>query len=134
MKGLFVFCFAFFFCNAYSQHRYYCELKGIEKGLTFEIIFDFGAKGTYNVLGDLSNDLKLVNEKGEKISFNSMVDAANYMAEWGWLFSQAYSSVYEDISVIRWIFYKDAESKEKAKEGIMTKIDFKNRPATQSTN
>ena len=53
-----------------------------------------------------------------------MVDAANYMVERGWTFQQAYSSFYSTRAVIHWIFYKDAESIEKAREGIMTKEDY----------
>ena len=34
IKCLLVFCFALISYNAYSQHRYYCEVKGIEKELS----------------------------------------------------------------------------------------------------
>ena len=54
-----------------------------------------------------------------------MVDAANYMVQRGWQFQQAYSSAYGGRPVIHWIFYKDAESIEKAKEGILTKSEYK---------
>lgn len=114
--------------NSYAQtHRYYCEVKGIEKELSsgLKIIFDFGDKASYTVWGDLSSKLKFVDEKGNEIKFNSMVDAANYMVEKGWNFQQAYSSVYGGRLIIHWIFYKDAESMEKAAEGIMTKEKYK---------
>lgn len=55
---------------------------------------------------------------------NSMVDAANYMVDKGWSFQQAYSSAYGGKPVIHWIFYKDAENMEKAREGIMTKTEY----------
>lgn len=110
-----------------QTHRYYCEVKGIEKELTsgLKIIMDFGNTTSYNVWGDLSSKLKFVDEKGEAINFNSMVDAANYMVGKGWQFQQAYSSAYGGSSIIHWIFYKDAESFEKAREGIMTKDEYK---------
>ncbi|MBR1521447.1 MAG: hypothetical protein IJ635_09445 [Bacteroidaceae bacterium] len=110
-----------------QEHRYYCEVKGIEKSLSsgLKIIFDFGTSASYNVWGDLKKDLKFVDEKGKEIDFHSMVDAANYMAERGWHFQQAYSSVYGSSCVIHWIFFKDAETQEQAKEGIMTKEDYK---------
>lgn len=85
---------------------------------------DFGNTASYNVWGDLSGKLKFVDESGEVIKFNSMVDAANYMVEKGWQFQQAYSSSYGGHPVIHWIFYKDAESFEKAREGIMTKEEY----------
>ena len=63
--------------NTFAQHRYYCEVKGIEKDLSsgLKIIFDFGTKASYNIWGDLSSKLKFVDENGEEIKFNSMVDA-----------------------------------------------------------
>ena len=112
--------------NVYAQHRYYCEIKGIEKELSsgLKIIFDFGTKASYNIWGDLSSKLKFVDENGEVIKFNSMVDAANYMVDRGWTFQQAYSSVYSGNPIIHCIFYKDAENMEKASEGIMTKSEY----------
>ena len=34
--------------NVFAQHRYYCEVKGIEKDLSsgLKIIFDFGTKAS----------------------------------------------------------------------------------------
>ena len=108
LKWLLALCLVFCVGNTYAQHRYYCEVKGIEKELNsgLKIIFDFGTKASYNIWGGLSSKLKFVDEKGEIIDFNSMVDAANYMVERGW------------------IFYKDAESMEKAREGIITKSEY----------
>lgn len=126
-KWLLMMCLIFLAGNSYAQQRYYCEVKGIEKELTagLKIIFDFGNKASYNMWGDLSSKLKFVDENGDNIKFNSMVDAANYMIERGWVFQQAYSSSYSGHSVIHWIFFKDAESMEKAKEGIMTKTEYR---------
>ena len=125
-KCLFVLYLLFSVGNVYARQRYYCEVKGIEKELSagLKIIFDFGAKASYNIWGDLSGQLKLVDDKGEGIKFNSMVDAANYMVERGWKFQQAYSSLYSGNSIIHWIFFKDAENMEEAKEGIMTKAEY----------
>lgn len=108
--------------------RYYCEVKGMEKDLSseFKIIFDFGERSSFNVWGDLTNKLKFVDDSGKEIEFNSMVDAANYMVERGWIFQQAYSSVYiSKKPVIHWIFYKDAKNFEEARKGILTKEEYK---------
>lgn len=112
-------------CFAQTR-RYYCEVKGIEKEWSagIKVVFDFGTTTSYNIWGDISSKLKFVDENGEVIDFNSMVDAANYMVERGWIFQQAYSSFYGERAVIHWIFYKDADSIEKAREGIMTKDDY----------
>lgn len=110
-----------------QTHRYYCEVKGIEKTISagLKIIFDFGTSPSYNAWGDLRSKLKFVDEEGKEIEFNSMVDAANYMVDKGWTFQQAYSSYYGGSAIIHWIFYKDAESFDKAREGIMTKEEYK---------
>lgn len=109
-----------------AQQRFYCEVKGIEKDFTsgLKIIFDFGTNTSYNLWGTLSSKLKFVDKDGKVIKFNSMVDAANYMVERGWTFQQAYSSAYGGKPVIHWIFYKDAENMEKAREGIMTRKEY----------
>ncbi len=114
--------------NTFAQHRYYCEVEGIEKVLSsgLKIIFDFGTNTSYTVGGTLNSKLKFVDENGEEINFNSMVDAANYMVDKGWTFQQAYSSTYGGNHIIHWIFYKDAENMEKAREGIMTKSEYQN--------
>ena len=128
---LFAFCFTLSFAQSQVDNenirRFYCEVKGIEKELSsgLKIIFDFGDKASYNIWGDLSSKLKFVDKNGEEIKFNSMVDAANYMVENGWVFQQAYSSAYGSRPVIHWIFYKDANSFEVARKGILTKDEYK---------
>lgn len=125
-KILFVFMLMYSLGISAQNHRYYCEVKGIEKSLSsgLKIIFDFGNSQSYNAWGDLRSKLKFVDEMGNEIDFNSMVDAANYMVDRGWYFQQAYSSVYGGSPILHWIFYKDADSFEKAREGIMTKEEF----------
>lgn len=98
-----------------------------------KIIFDFGTMASYNNYGDLSGKLKFVDENGDVIKFNSMVDAANYMVDKGWTFQQAYTSSYSLRPVIHYIFYKDAESMEKAQEGIMTKTEYKKQKKEKNT-
>ena len=126
VKLVLTLCLSFIFVGIQAQQRYYCEVKGIEKELSsgLKIIFDFGTKASYNIWGDLSSKLKFVDENGEEIKFNSMVDAANYMVERGWTFQQAYSSAYGGKPINHWIFYKDAEATDKAREGIITKVEY----------
>lgn len=113
--------------SSFAQgRRYYCEIKGVEKSLSsgLKIVFDFGNNPVYSAWSVLKNKQKLVDENGNEIPFNSMVDAGNYMSEKGWNFLQAYTSVYESHAIVHWVFYKDAESPEKAIEGIETKESF----------
>lgn len=106
--------------------RYYCEVKGVEKELTsgLKIVFDFGNNPVYSAWGGLKSKQKLVDEKGEEIPFNSMVDAGNYLSDKGWTFLQAYTSVYGSQAIVHWIFTKEATSPEEAVNGIMTKDDY----------
>ena len=73
----------------------------------------------------LKNKQKLVGDNGEEIEFNSMVDAANYMSEKGWNFQQAYTSFYSGNAIHHWIFYKEANTREEAGKGIMTKGTYR---------
>lgn len=125
MKRLFILTIlSVFVIGTFAQtQRYFCEIKGIEKDLSsgLKIVFDFGNNPIYSAWGGLKSKQKLVDENGEEIPFNSMVDAGNYMSSKGWSFQQAYSSVYSGQVIVHWIFYKDAEMPEDAVKGIMTK-------------
>lgn len=129
IKRLLVLCFLFMLAlGVYAQNkRYYCEIKGVEKDFSsgLKIVFDFGNNPVYSAWSGLKNKQKLVDENGEEIPFNSMVDAGNYMSNKGWNFQQAYTSVYGSQAIVHWIFYKDAESPDKAIEGIETKETYK---------
>ena len=114
--------------SIYAQSKkYYCEVKGVEKELTagLKIVFDFGNNPVYSAWGGLKSKQKLVDEKGDEIPFNSMVDAGNYLSDKGWTFLQAYTSVYGSQAIVHWIFTKEADSPEDATKGIMTKDDYK---------
>lgn len=114
-----------FFCTiAQAQSRkYFCEVKGIEKEFSsgLKIVFDFGSDPVYSIWSGLKDKQKIVDENGNEIHFNSMVDAANYMVGKGWNFQQAYTSIYAGSAIHHWIFFKDAGSKEEAAKGIITK-------------
>jgi hypothetical protein len=127
MKKTIVLCiFSIVALISFAQNkRYYCEINGVEKGITagLKIVFDFGNNPVYSAFG-LKSKQKIVDKDGNEIPFNSMVDAGNYISDKGWSFMQAYSSIYGGQSIIHWIFYKDAESPEKAIEGIETKETY----------
>ena len=74
-----------FTANA-QQHKVFCELVGIQQLFSKKVTVavDFGQKQTFG-----SNN-QMVDETGNKIVFNSMVDAMNFMGELGWEFEQAY--------------------------------------------
>jgi hypothetical protein len=129
MKRLVIFCIGIlsFLPVQIQARKYFCEIKGVEKGLSngLKIVFDFGESSVYSVWSGLKSKQQLVDENGKEIDFNSMVDAANYMSEKGWNFQQAYTSVYAGNVIQHWIFYKEAETQEEAGKGIMTKENYK---------
>lgn len=125
-KIICVFLFAFVAMISMAQNQiYYCEIKGHEKDLSsgLKIVFDLGISRVYGLTG-LSSKQKLVDENGEEIQFNSMVNAGNYLSSKGWKFLQAYSSVYGGNCILHWIFCKDANSPEEAMQGIETKDTY----------
>uniref|UniRef100_UPI0040267D06 hypothetical protein n=1 Tax=Prevotella sp. TaxID=59823 RepID=UPI0040267D06 len=109
--------------SIFAQQKFFCEIKGAEKELSsgLKIVFDFGKHSVYGSLSSLKSKQKIVDDKGEVIPFNSMVDAGNYLSGKGWTFVQAYTSVYGGQAINHWIFFKESDSIEKACEGIVTK-------------
>lgn len=109
-------------CSAFAQdsntHRVYCELLGTAKFLSTKVTvsIDFGQDE-----GQWAS--KLVDENGKAITFNSMVDAMNYMAKLGWKFEQAYTIGSNSNFVYHWLLSKDFEDAEKIKEGLKTRSD-----------
>lgn len=59
----------------------------------FNISVDFGQQSK------LFSNEALVDEKGRAISFNSMVDAMNYMSKHGWEFDTCFFEQYAQISL-----------------------------------
>ncbi|WP_245544248.1 hypothetical protein [Leyella stercorea] len=62
--------------SIFAQQKFFCEIKGAEKELLsgLKIVFDFGKNSVYGSLSSLKSKQKIVDDKGEVISFNSMVD------------------------------------------------------------
>lgn len=69
----------------YGQEKVYCEIVGTMKILSgkVSVSVDFGQQSYFK-------DNRLVDENGDIMTFNSMVDAKNYMSTLGWEFEQAY--------------------------------------------
>ena len=80
-----IFLFAVVVPSFAQSRRYLCELKGVEKSFSagLKIIFDFGESPIYDAWIGIKNKQKFVDDKGNEIEFNSMVDAANYMISKG---------------------------------------------------
>lgn len=70
----------------------YCMIVGTQKFMSSKCTFtiDYG-QSTRFLDGD--SKMKLVDDNGETIKFNSLMDACNYLASMGWCLVNAYAMV-----------------------------------------
>lgn len=118
-KIIFVFLLTVLSIGAFSQDKIsqdkisqdkksyiYCEL--IDSGKFFStkknVRVDFGQAAKFWKGVDFLKD-----ESGKKITFNSIVDAANYMAKDGWVLEQAYVVTEDNVTVRHWIMKKEID-------------------------
>ena len=74
--------------NGGKPFQVYCELVSYYAGLfssKINVDIDFGQQTDF-----WESDKGLVNEYGDAIKFNSMLDALNYMGERGWVLVEEY--------------------------------------------
>lgn len=111
-----------------TYHVVYCELVGYNnpfKG-TVTVSVDFGqAKKAFQ-------SQALVGEDGKPITFNSMVDAMNWMGEKGWRFEQAYVVSTQNALVYHWLLSKELSEDEAINEGMTTRTQFKEQQKAQT--
>lgn len=71
----------------------------------------------------------LVDENGKNLSFNSMVDAMNFMGELGWEFEQAYivtiGSGASAQNVYHWLLSRYISEEEAVGAGLKTRTAYK---------
>lgn len=125
MKKIMFLLLMFISVNAMAQEPYkvFCELLGSGKMMSTKltITIDFGQKTSF-----WTGNAKqyLVDEDGERLEFNSVVDGINYMGKRGWDFEQAYTVTLSNQNVYHWLLSKEVTSDEQLKEGLMTKEEF----------
>lgn len=81
----------------------YCELVGTQKFLSTKVTVsvDYGEERSF------FQDTRMKDEQTGKVqSFNSMVDALNYMGNNGWEFVQAYIVTMGQQNVYHWLLKK----------------------------
>ena len=88
MKKLLFLFMAVLACNyVIAQQKVYCEIVGTQKFAKSQVTvgIDFGQEDAMrtNALGGVASRNKLVGDDGKPLSFNSMVDAMNYMGSPG---------------------------------------------------
>jgi hypothetical protein len=104
-----------------AQNKVYCEI--IESniiGRKVKVMIDFGQRREIS-----SNARTLVDDQGEVLTFNSKIDALNFLDKLGWNFLQAYTVVNgssgSTSSQIHWLLYKDVLEGQDPYEGLQTK-------------
>ena len=133
MKKIFILVVGIFICaTAFAQenvnasqatpYKVYCEIIGQTHLLSnkVDVELDFGQSYKF-----WSGDRRLYDENGKKIVFNSMLDAANYMARRGWELEEAYPIV--DISngnsgspEYHWVMSKYVTNDSQITDGLTT--------------
>jgi hypothetical protein len=113
-KSILIVIILFTFCNVNAQTLdnkaisdgqkfVYCEMIGTQKFLSTKvtITIDFGEEM------NMWKDNRVKDEvTGKAQSFNSMVDALNYMGQQGWDFAQAYTVTVGQQNVYHWLLKK----------------------------
>ncbi len=130
-NAIFIMLFMLAALKGYSQDpwnpiRTYCEVVGTGNltGTKVKIEIDFGQAQKY---WSKHSDNFLVDADGKEIKFNSMVDALNYMARFGWKFEQAYviteNSTMSKNNVYHYLLSKELRGDESVNDGIYIKGD-----------
>lgn len=111
-----------------AAKRVYAQLSCEEQlfSTKVKVSIDFGQSTSW--LTSMS-DSRLVDRNGKEIKFNSMIDALNYLTQYGWRFAQAYvvpkgGGGRDDVSfggTTYWILYKDVDDYSQITEGFTTK-------------
>ncbi len=107
-----------------ASKRVYALLSGSPQLFSskVKVAIDFGQSTSW--LGAMSESM-IVDENGKEIKFNSMIDAMNYLGQFGWKFAQAYVVPHGDkgdmSGTVYWILYKDVDDYSQITEGFITK-------------
>lgn len=107
-----------------AAKRVYAELscEGQLFSTKVKVSIDFGQSTSW--LSSMSES-RLVDRNGKDIKFNSMIDALNYLTQFGWRFAQAYvvpRGTRDEVGgTTYWILYKDVDDYSQISEGFTTK-------------
>lgn len=86
-----------------EQKFVYCQLVGTQKFLSMQetVSIDYGQERGF------FQDNRMRDETGKVQTFNSMVDALNYMGTMGWEFEQAYVVTMGQSNVYHWLLKRN---------------------------
>lgn len=96
--------------NKNEAKEEYCMIMARQKLFSTKVTIDvdFGQEWSF-----WSNKRKLVDENGKKISFNSVIDALNYMSSQGWEFVNAYSLTAGEQNVLHYVMKREIKEEER---------------------
>ena len=114
--------------QAAQPFKAYCEIVSSTRNIFSDktsVELDFGQAASF-----WSTDRKLVDENGKTITFNSVLDAVNYMSKRGWVFEQMYivqamNKGDSGTPAYHWIMSKDVTDESQIMEGLRTQGDTK---------
>ena len=88
----------------------YIEIVGSPRSMSskMNIEIEFGQKG--NLIG--SQNTKIKDENGERVLFNSMIDALNFMDENGYKYLDSYVTTFNKIHTYHYILIKKEDKYE----------------------
>lgn len=128
MKKILLVLMLMFSISAFAQdnegiRKVFCELVGTGKFMSSKIVVTVDLGQETNFWTGASKQY-LVDEKGKAKTFNSMVDAMNFMGKLGWEFEQAYVVTVGQQNIYHWLLSKQISDDQELKEGITTKEDY----------
>lgn len=83
----------------------YMMLVGAAKFLSNKVVVDVDF-GQFQKFIDMSGDNLVRDENGKKVSFNSMIDALNFFADYGYDLHDAYAITIGNQNVYHWVLKK----------------------------
>lgn len=107
-----------------QARKAYAQLLGTQKGLfsnKVKVTVDFGQNVSFWKPGDMT----IVDKNGKDVVFYSMVDAMNFMGQFGWEFVQAYVVTENNQNVYHWLMTKEVNSDDDIKAGFNVRSDMK---------
>ena len=112
----------------YGKRKFYCEVKCYEKGVSSnsKIVFEFGETVSREIWGYSNCKVRFVNDNGKVLKFKSIIDAANFLSNNGWVLEQAYSAPHTAKKNLKhWVFSKEASGYDEVKAGFLSKKEYK---------
>lgn len=103
--------------NAQATYNIYCEIVGTGNLTGTKLSMLQADLGQSLSFFKTATGKILTDESGEKLKFNSMVDALNYMSKRGWKFIQAYVSQ----NVYHYLLVKEITDESQIIEGLHLK-------------